>query len=60
MLGGRISNQDEDEVEDELDALEAEITGVPMPDVPTAELPTKARAKARQREREEQRTAMLA
>ena len=25
MLGGRISNQDEDEVEDELDALEAEV-----------------------------------
>jgi len=60
MLGGRISNQDEDEVEDELDALEAEIAGVPMPDVPTTELPIKAKAKARQREREEQRTAMLA
>ena len=63
MLGGRISNQDEDEVEDELDALEAELTGVPLPDVPTAELPAKERAKARQREREEkeeQRVAMLA
>ena len=63
MLGGRISNQDEDEVEDELDALEAELTGVPLPDVPTAELPSKERAKARQREREEReegRVAMLA
>jgi charged multivesicular body protein 6 len=60
MLGGRISNQDEDEVEDELDALEAEITGVPLPEVPTAELPSKVRAMARQREREEQREAMLA
>jgi charged multivesicular body protein 6 len=60
MLGGRISNQDEDEVEDELDALEAELTGVPLPDVPTAELPSKERAKAREREREEQRVAMLA
>lgn len=63
MLGGRISNQDEDEVEDELDALEAELTGVPLPDVPTSELPAKERAKARQREREEkeeQRVAMLA
>jgi len=67
MLGGRISNQDEDEVEDELDALEAEITGVPMPDVPKAELPSKERdkkarqrAEARQTEREEQRVAMLA
>lgn len=27
MLAGQMSNQDEDEVEDELDALEAEITG---------------------------------
>lgn len=63
MLGGRISNQDEDEVEDELDALEAEVTGVPLPDVPTAELPTKEKAKGRQQkeEREEEgRVAMLA
>ena len=63
MLGGRMSNQDEDEVEDELDALEAEVVGVPLPDVPTAELPAKERAKARQIEREEteeRRVAMLA
>lgn len=63
MLGGRISNQDEDEVEDELDALEAEVTGVPLPNIPTSELPSKERAKARQREREEReegRVAMLA
>jgi charged multivesicular body protein 6 len=60
MLGGRISNQDEDEVEDELDALEAEVTGVPLPEVPTTELPTKVRAKIRQQQREEQRQAMLA
>jgi charged multivesicular body protein 6 len=63
MLGGRISNQDEDEVEDELDALEAEVMGVPLPDVPTAELPAKERAKARQKEREEAeggQVAMLA
>lgn len=60
MLGGRISNQDEDEVEDELDALEAELTGVPLPDVPTAELPSKERAKARQREREQGGEAQMA
>lgn len=74
MLGGMMSNQDEDEVEDELAALEAEITGVPLPEVPTAGLPlkdslpdvprselsSKERAKARQREREEQQVAMLA
>lgn len=61
MLGGRISNHDEDEVEDELDALEAEITGVPLPEVPTAELPrNKERARAREQEREEERVATLA
>lgn len=61
MLGGRISNQDEDEVEDELAALAAEVTGVPLPEVPTTELPRKERAKVRQQEREEQqRVAMLA
>ncbi|KAL3422446.1 snf7 family protein [Phlyctema vagabunda] len=62
MLGGRISNHDEDEVEDELEALEAELNGIPLPEVPTNELPSKERAKAREREREEQRerVAMLA
>jgi charged multivesicular body protein 6 len=60
MLGGRISNQDEDEVEDELDALEAEATGVPLPEVPTTELPSKDRAKIRQQQREEQQLVMLA
>lgn len=60
MLGGRISNQDEDEVEDELEALEAEVTGVPLPEVPTTELPTKVRAKIREQQREEERQAMLA
>merc|ERR1712230_234761 len=59
MLGGRISN--EDEVEDELAALEAEVTGIPLPEVPTTDLPRKERAKVRQQEREEQqRVAMLA
>ncbi|TGO55414.1 hypothetical protein BOTNAR_0245g00190 [Botryotinia narcissicola] len=62
------------EVEDELVVLEAEVTGVPLPEVPTAGLPlkdslpdvprselsSKDRAKARQREREEQQVAMLA
>ncbi|KAM3074225.1 Vacuolar protein sorting-associated protein 20 [Clarireedia jacksonii] len=69
MLGGQISNQDEDEVEDELAALEAEVTGVPLPEVPPSEpLPNapkseplgKVRAKARQQEQEEQRVAMVA
>lgn len=61
MLGGRISNQDEDEVEDELEALEAEMNGVILPEVPKSDLVAvrKERAKERQRE-QEQRTAMLA
>ena len=73
MLGGRISNQDEDEVEDELEELEAEIAGIPLPAVPTSELPNKEmpnvpksnfaprdRAKARQRGREMEAEATLA
>lgn len=60
MLGGRISNHDEDEVEDELMALEAELTGLPLPNVPTAALPSRERAKAREAERQEQRVPMLA
>lgn len=65
MLGGQITNQEEDEVEDELDALEAELTGVPLPEVPREELmyKKKERAQARQLERqeeEESRVAMLA
>ena len=59
MLGGKISNQDEDEVEDELEAMEAELTGV-LPEVPSAELPTKVRAEAREKQREEARQALLA
>lgn len=59
MLGGKISNQDEDEVEEELEALEAEVTGV-LPEVPTTSLPQKVRAEAREKRREEARQAMLA
>ncbi|KAI9856637.1 MAG: Vacuolar protein sorting-associated protein 20 [Vezdaea acicularis] len=60
MLGTRMSNQDEDEVEEELEALELEVAGIRLPDAPTAALPTnlededvvmkrrsRARAKAR-------------
>lgn len=36
MLGGRMSNQDEDEVEDELAAMEREVVGVPsLPNTPS-------------------------
>ena len=59
MLGGKISNQDEDEVEEELEALEAELTGV-LPEVPSTELPPKARVEAREKRKQEARQAMLA
>ena len=34
-LAGQMSNADEDEVEDELEAMEREVEGVKMPDAPT-------------------------
>ncbi|KLJ07096.1 hypothetical protein EMPG_17419 [Blastomyces silverae] len=62
MLGGQMSNQDEDEVEDELEAMEQEISGpIGLPNVPTSALPeeterekqekAKQRAKTRARAR---------
>lgn len=66
MLGGRMSNQDEDEVEDELDALEAEVSGVKLPDAPTKmpeesrkakEETPRARARRRAREQAEEQAA---
>ncbi|PGH19144.1 hypothetical protein AJ80_04223 [Polytolypa hystricis UAMH7299] len=65
MLGGQISNQDEDEVEDELEALEQEVAGPPakLPDAPTSTLPDEVRSKEerareRKRERAKARAAM--
>jgi len=48
MLGGRISQQDEDEVEDELEALQAEMAArdnpqPELPAVPQANLPVSER-----------------
>ncbi|RKU47395.1 Vacuolar protein sorting-associated protein 20 [Coniochaeta pulveracea] len=68
MLGGKISNQDEEEVEDELAALEAEIRGVkPIPDVPLPNVPdTEPERQATEPEQQparmqqEERQAMLA
>ncbi|KAJ8118549.1 hypothetical protein OPT61_g509 [Boeremia exigua] len=37
LLANKMSNQDEDEVEDELEALEREVEGVTMPDAPVIE-----------------------
>lgn len=62
MLAGRMSNADEDEVEDELEALEAEVTGakVQLPDAPSQELTTQAetgkeRAQRRARQQDQER-----
>ncbi|KAL4968973.1 ESCRT-III subunit protein VPS20 [Aspergillus stella-maris] len=68
MLAGHLSNQDEDEVEDELEALHREVQGpVKLPDAPTAppevEEPPEvepAKQKARAKARAEERTAVPA
>lgn len=60
LLAGKMSNQDEDEVEDELADLEREVNGVttmPNPPVKQPELTPKERALRRQREREAQEAA---
>ncbi|KAH7116170.1 charged multivesicular body protein-like protein 6 [Dendryphion nanum] len=71
LLANKMSNADEDEVEEELEALEKEVNGVKLPDAPSnkielteaqkAEL-AKERAKRRARERaaEEAAQPMLA
>jgi charged multivesicular body protein 6 len=62
MLGGRISNQDEEEVEDELAALEAEMSGVAedMPSVPNAQLPLSQRESEQPQAERRKQQAMLA
>lgn len=65
MLGGKISNQDEEEVEDELLALEAELKQEPLPEVPTNKLPPAQKTRPEQqpietRQKEPEQQAMLA
>ncbi|KAI1105064.1 charged multivesicular body protein 6 [Jackrogersella minutella] len=61
MLGGRISNQDEDEVEDELAALELEVNGpAPLPNVPDTKLPQAEVPEQQEPQPEPERRAMLA
>ena len=67
MLAGQMSNQDEDEVEDELEALEHELAGpVRLPDAPITSFPenisqreqeAKEKERARARARAKARTA---
>ena len=71
-LAGQMSNQEEDEVEDELDALEKEVNGVqlpdapnktiitgPMPNVPATELESEESKLQRQKERAKARRVAL-
>lgn len=64
MLGGRISNHDEEEVEDELAALQAELAEEPtLPSIPNNQLPIPERRTETQqpvRERQPEEEGMLA
>ncbi|KAK0651467.1 Snf7 family [Cercophora newfieldiana] len=65
MLGGVMSAQDEDEVEEELAALEAEAAGrtvvqQPLPNVPDTELPQHEAVQVGERPKQPERQAMLA
>ncbi|KAK3725085.1 Vacuolar protein sorting-associated protein 20 [Vermiconidia calcicola] len=72
MLGGKMSNQDEDEVEDELDAMEREVIGVPslldapsrvtedLPDVPQETPEDKAKRRRKERAAREQASEPIA
>jgi charged multivesicular body protein 6 len=70
-LKGQMSNEDEDEVEDELEALEREVVGLPdaptktvvgegtLPDVPRTELEIEQERVQKQKERARQRRVAL-
>ena len=66
MLKGQISNQDEDEVEDELEAIEGQINAlkggpaVDLPTVPTNELEENEQQAKRQKERAKARNEVAA
>ncbi|KEZ46120.1 hypothetical protein SAPIO_CDS0979 [Scedosporium apiospermum] len=65
MLGGKITAQDEEEVEDELAALEAEVAGktAVLPNVPDSRLPVHERPEGvseAEPAKQPERTAMLA
>lgn len=65
MLGGKISNQDEDEVEEELAAMEAELgERATLPNVPDTELPAHKIVPdpqpAKVKQKQPERQAMLA
>ena len=53
MLGGSMSNQDEDEVEDELEAMAMEVTGIREPEEEPVRLPNVPRTQLGVREERE-------
>jgi charged multivesicular body protein 6 len=56
MLANRMSNQDEDEVEDELEALEREVAGMDnLPDAPNREVERRETEKERRERRARER-----
>ena len=57
MLSSRMTNQEEDEVEDELDALQSEVAKVTLPDAPTAALPRNEKAETKTAKERAQRRA---
>ncbi|KAF2268700.1 charged multivesicular body protein-like protein 6 [Lojkania enalia] len=57
LLANKMSNQDEDEVEEELEALEAEVSGVKLPDAPPTNIEPTAEEKARKAKERAQRRA---
>ena len=67
MLAGKMSNQEEDEVEEELEALARQVNGVEeregeeLPNAPTSELPVKETKKERwERRAREQQEELIA
>ncbi|KPI35849.1 Charged multivesicular body protein 6 [Cyphellophora attinorum] len=70
-LAGQMSNEEEDEVEDELEALEREVVGLPdapngdvvgegtLPDVPSVEVETEEEKVVKQKERARARRVAL-
>ncbi|KAF2473611.1 charged multivesicular body protein-like protein 6 [Lindgomyces ingoldianus] len=57
LLANKMSNQDEDEVEEELEALEQEVSGIKLPDAPTKQIELSEEDKARVRRERAQRRA---
>lgn len=58
-LAGQMSNADEDEVEDELEAMEREVEGIQLPDVPVSEIDAEQEHEQRKKDRAKARRVAL-